>query len=167
MLFAALHAAATALPVARPTAASDPLTECFGEPATIVSVDAVVFGTGGRDVIWAVGPLQTVHAYGGDDLICGRTAGLVVYAGSGNDRVDAVGAWAVYGESGHDAVWSRFSTLVSGGSGNDTITGVDDDAAYGDAGDDVFVGDGMDVCDGGSGTDSTGVLACEATASIP
>jgi hypothetical protein len=145
--------------------------ECFGETATIVSdaPGAVVYGTGGRDVIFTdltLANAQTIFAYGGNDLICAGT-GDTVYAGSGNDAVAASRAAAIYGESGNDRIVSTQSGLVSGGSGADTLDGLLDAGAHGGAGNDAFVGNGVSSCDGGSGTDSETATACDASTSIP
>jgi hypothetical protein len=167
---AILFVAALAPPAVRPATAGVYNTDCFGEPATIVSheVGGTVSGTAGRDVIFTrFGSGRTIYAGAGDDLIC---AGLddVVYAGSGHDSVYVYYAsGAVYGESGHDYLFSTRSDLVSGGSGDDTIYGYYDLANAGDSGNDAFLGFGTDACDGGSGTDRAIANACDATVSVP
>ena len=75
--------AATALvgaPFAPLAGAATP--RCFGETATITG-SGFIQGTRGRDVIVA-GHGSEVHAYGGNDLVCGA---FLTYAGPGDDRV--------------------------------------------------------------------------------
>jgi Ca2+-binding RTX toxin-like protein len=139
---------------------------CGGEPATVADQAGDVFGSGGRDVIFAdefpaPAVIQTIYGLGGNDLICAG-AGDVVYAGSGNDVVHASTTAAVHGEAGRDTL-TAFSGIVSGGSGNDTlIDGAVATLLGGSGNDDLLFGA---VCDGGSGRDSA--EGCASTVNVP
>jgi hypothetical protein len=141
---------------------------CLGEPVTIFSDQsgAVLQGTGGRDVFFT-DKVQTIHALGGDDLICIDGNRATVYAGSGNDRIDAVFAAAIYGESGNDHISTFGGLVVSGGSGNDNLNSFATDAVQGDGGSDTFSMFSVERCDGGSGDDIARVLDCETATNIP
>jgi hypothetical protein len=145
--FGARSAAATVAPT------------CYGEPATIVSdtPGAVVYGTGGHDVIVTLyAPdggnfsSQTVYGYGGDDTICADWD--VVYGGSGNDTILAYNSDLVSAGSGHDSLVVYNSYVVRGDSGNDTLRVPS-----------------AQTCDGGSGQDvlQEGSYCLASTVNIP
>lgn len=129
------------------TPASGAASTCQGRTATIVGSGHRVDGTEGADVIVTNGA-QSVHARGGDDLVCisgARTSpGLPVdvRAGDGNDVVDGTGS----------PKQPVYATL---GSGVDTFLG-------GETHDAVFVeypdaAGGVDTFRGGGGADSIGL----------
>ena len=94
--------------------------ECGGKPATIVGTDdsEELFGTSGRDVIWA---------------------------GGGNDRVVAGSDYdIVCGGYGHDTLYGAdFPDRLLGGPGNDKLVGGDaHDYLHGGPGVDTFDGQG-------------------------
>ena len=147
---------------------------CFGAEPTITG-SGYVEGTDGDDVILADGGSE-VHAYGGDDRVCG--AGLV-YAGAGRDRVfyrgpgpDVLLAGGPGGDRlfflandvarlsggpGNDVIrTARGPQYVTGGAGNDDISlGRGDDYANGKGGRDRIDGArGDDAAAGGAGTDT-------------
>jgi Ca2+-binding RTX toxin-like protein len=79
LLVASLTLVAAAAP------ASYAAATCQGRPATIEAASGTVTGTEGNDVIVTTGPDATVHALGGDDLVC--VAGGQVSTGDGDDTV--------------------------------------------------------------------------------
>jgi hypothetical protein len=103
--------------LAMPVMASASAETCRGLPATITGASGNLVGTEGADVIIARGG-ASVQALGGDDVICLRSSGQGVDAGSGNDVVDATAA--------------RAFTSVRLGPGSDTFVGGHaDDQVYG------------------------------------
>ena len=95
--------------IATPVMASGSAETCRGLAATITGTGtSPVVGTEGPDVIVALGG-GSVQALGGDDVICLRSAGAFVVAGSGDDIVDATAA--------------RGFTGVILGAGSDTFLG--------------------------------------------
>lgn len=109
--------------------------------------------------------LVNISALAGNDTVTLSGAGTIntyVYAGYGNDNVDATGLAAsvsLYGASGDDK--------LTGGSGNDYLDGGDgsnrlagdlgNDSIVGGANGDVVIynaGDGLDIIDGGGGVNN-------------
>ena len=109
--------------------------------------------------------LVNISALAGNDTVTLSGAGTIntyVYAGDGNDNVDATGLAAsvsLYGASGDDS--------LTGGSGNDYLDGGDgsnrlagglgNDSIVGGANGDVVIynaGDGLDTIDGGAGVNN-------------
>ena len=109
--------------------------------------------------------LVNISALAGNDTVTLSGAGTIntyVYAGYGNDNVDATGLAAsvsLYGASGDDS--------LAGGSGNDYLDGGDgsnrlagglgNDSIVGGANGDVVIynaGDGLDTIDGGGGVNN-------------
>ncbi len=137
--------------LAAPPAPADmvQILSCFGQPATIVEhrEDVTVVGTSRRDVIVAPGN-ASVHARGGDDLICvaGDARG-----GEGDDRISV---------RGHPSGEPMLS-FAEGGPGDDEIHReepfVDDvhlSATFGGPGNDVLRGGANpDTMRGGPGID--------------
>ncbi len=141
---------------------------CFGQVPTIVGVEEEqqVVGTDGPDVVIAHG--GEIDTGDGDDLVCvigkperGQPPGRLIYAGSGNDRVDnsrsgydyatylGAGADEYIGGPAREFV-SAFQESQSSGPGGD----LDVDAiATAGASDMVFSGGGSDVVDLGEGRD--------------
>lgn len=133
ILLASLLAAATL----QPTAAVAAGETCQGRPATIVGPapggPSGVDGTEGADVIVVQG-VGAVHALGGDDLICvvGAFEPVFVYAGDGNDVVDATRA------TGTTSVLGAGDDTYLGSAARDTVTA--GAAPYDDTGTDVVDG---------------------------
>lgn len=138
---------------------------CFGKPATIVG-SGFIRGTAGPDVIVATVPGSEVHAYGGNDRICGA---FLVYAGAGADRI-VFGKRSTVpelsGGPGDDIIYYLTPDFgyLSGGRGNDILAarhgeqwligGDGDDRMTGGRGPDhLFGGDGRDRAGGGYGRD--------------
>src|SRR3954470_19844178 len=141
---AALVAAATltGLLVA-PTSAAAVAETCQGRPATIVATTGGEFtlGADGDDVIVGHGPVGTIRAFGGNDVICVDAAN--VEAGDGNDSVLATGQGrrdqvsATLGEGDDrfvggprtdyvDSAGSPGTDNISTGAGDDQVTSGDD-----------------------------------------
>jgi Ca2+-binding RTX toxin-like protein len=113
---------------------SDPYTD-YG--TILVSVDAIIEGTDGRDILIATGGDTTLRGGWGDDTLVG---------GSGNDSL----------EGGRISLINHpDSNLMMGGSGNDTLRGhFGDDALLGEDGNDVLIGSaGTNTLTGGTGAD--------------
>lgn len=133
------------LPTDAPTCAGyDPTI--YGGPR-----DSDIEGTGGNDVIVAVGSSHWIYGYGGNDLICTfGPEGDHIRGGNGNDRVYAgVGLDDIEGGDGADRLY--------GGDANDSILGQrGDDYLNGGYGDDEMSGGafGKDTADGGPGGDN-------------
>jgi hypothetical protein len=133
---------------------------CNGLEPTIVGETGKINGTGGPDVINAVGSDVTVYGNGGDDVICVANA-AVAYAGSGNDYVNGIGpdgfpdvtgsATLVFGGSGADELWS--ASNLYGDSGDDELH-LGANQFGGSGNDDLFPSGPALTCDGGSGTDT-------------
>lgn len=70
------------------SAASSTAQTCQGRPATIVGTGPAIQGTPGDDVI-VTGTSQVTYALAGNDLVCVSPTALRVYAGDGDDVVDA------------------------------------------------------------------------------
>ena len=70
------------------SAASATAQTCQGRPATIVGTGPDIQGTPGDDVI-VTGTSQVTYALAGNDLVCVSPTALRVYAGDGDDVVDA------------------------------------------------------------------------------
>ncbi|PKH40687.1 hypothetical protein SAMN05192575_105223 [Nocardioides alpinus] len=126
-----------------PAAPATAAATCQGRVATITGTGTVT-GTEGDDVIVADTAL-TVNALGGDDLVCVTgDAYTSVYAGAGDDVVDATlatGASTVLG-AGAD-------TYLGSAAGEDVTAGEDDDS---DTERDVIaVGGGFDSVSSGEG----------------
>jgi Ca2+-binding RTX toxin-like protein len=107
------------------------IPECGGRAATCVGTEGhdLIYGSSGKDVIWAGGGDDVVHADSGHDILCG---------GAGID--------ALMGASGNDVLY--------GGEGDDWLFGATgDDVLHGGPGDmDVlWAGPGTDGLDGGEG----------------
>ena len=119
--------------------------------------DEVFIGGAGGD--W-------IHAYDGDDTVCGDDGGDVIYGEDGNDVLfGGAGEDHIDGGRGDDFIRGdddkdRLSggegmDIIYGGDGKDIITGdSDDDILYGEAGDDeIGGGHGNDAIYGGKGND--------------
>jgi Ca2+-binding RTX toxin-like protein len=76
------------------SAASDTAQTCQGRPATIVGTGPAIQGTPGDDVI-VTGTSQRTYAVAGNDLVCVSPSAILVYAGDGDDVVDASEAGVV------------------------------------------------------------------------
>jgi putative intracellular protease/amidase len=121
------------------------------------SADTVYVWSGapGRGMVWMNGTYYGSHAVGPG----GR---VVVYGGSGNDRIfatDSALPVAIYGEAGHDQITGGSAgDLLDGGDGVDRIWGMaGDDVILGGAGDDFLDGrEGNDIVVGGDGNDTLG-----------
>lgn len=131
---------------------------CDGVAATIVDPTAgpdVLTGTPGRDVIVAHGG-DTVHARGGNDLVCVHTDGaghahVFLEAGADTARVMGAGRATVHGGDGNDVISSTSVTApggisLNGGSGLDRLR-----TSVGPAG--LSGGSGNDILRGGPGGD--------------
>lgn len=70
------------------SAASATAQTCQGRPATIVGTGPDIQGTPGDDVI-VTGTSQFTYAVAGNDLVCVSPSAVYVYAGDGDDVVDA------------------------------------------------------------------------------
>ena len=70
------------------SAASDTAQTCQGRPATIVGTGPAIQGTPGDDVI-VTGTSQRQRRCAGNDLVCVSPTATHVYAGDGDDVVDA------------------------------------------------------------------------------
>jgi Ca2+-binding RTX toxin-like protein len=135
------------------------LTQCLGQPATIIATTGTVSGTSGPDVIAIPsGSNVTVNANGGNDTICSESDSAVVHGGNGNDRIDGVGQ--LYGDANNDNITSktlvsgRLGVAVYGGAGNDFIEVEDGVFVDGGSGDDQIIVDSTSEVHGGSGNDS-------------
>ena len=141
---------------------------CFGQVPTIVGVDEEqqVVGTDGPDVVIAHG--GEINTGDGDDLVCvvgapenGQPPGTLIYAGSGNDRVDnsrsgydyltylGDGADEYVGGPAREYVSAFQDSQSSGPFGDHDV----DVIVTAGAGDWVFSGGGSDVVDLGPGRD--------------
>jgi hypothetical protein len=160
------------------------LETCYGLEPTIPAstLDEVVHGTGGPDVIVVEGAIKktgngfygtTVYGYGGDDTICVEALDVTVYGGSGNDRIDGTGEDGYCDFPGLLGISNglakgkqiEYGQGLYGDAGHDTITcgpwidgGTGNDhISYAN---ELFGGPGNDTlevaffCDGGSGTDT-------------
>lgn len=109
---------AATLLIAAPTAAGG--ETCRGEAAALVgSLQTLrITGTEGRDVIVTNGS-SMVDALGGDDLICVTGFGAQVFAGEGNDVVDAT----TLGDFGAQVRLGPGSDRFDGGPGADVVWG--------------------------------------------
>jgi Ca2+-binding RTX toxin-like protein len=166
VLLGTATALSAAVLVVLPQPADAAAGTCFGKAPTITGT-GLVRGTPGPDVIVARGAAE-VHAYGGDDLVCGA---FLVYAGPGDDRVvytrDGGDYPELIGGSGDDLLvlgGDLFASL-DGGRGHDVLRGTRGeqfivggpgrDRLLGGAGPDTLIGGtGRDVADGGAGRDS-------------
>lgn len=83
-------AALLAATLLAPTTASAAGETCHGQAATLVGSDRAprLVGTEGADVVVTNGS-QQVDTLGGDDVVCVTGYGAQVFAGDGNDLVDA------------------------------------------------------------------------------
>ena len=70
------------------SAASDTAQTCQGRPATIVGTGPAIQGTPGDDVI-VTGTSHFTYALAGNDLVCVSPSAVQVFAGDGDDVVDA------------------------------------------------------------------------------
>jgi len=120
---------------------------CHGRRADIVGTqyDDVIYGTSGRDVIWAGPGDDKIYGELGNDLICGGSGDDVIHGGRGNDEIyGGSGADRVYGDLGDDKVSGGAGDYddVSGGLGIDTVDGGpgDYDLVHGDYGYDRMSG---------------------------
>jgi|GEM_PF-1520552 len=85
-----------------------------------------------NDTIYAVNyRMNTIHGYGGDDILHGHGWSDILYGGDGDD--------VLHSYNGDD--------VLDGGNGNDTLHG-------GNGNDTLHGGDGLDVMTGGSGADT-------------
>lgn len=118
---------------------------------------AIIFGTGGPDVM--VGDLRRneLHGESGDDRLFGRANGDCLYGGRGNDFLQGGhGADALFGRSGDDKIsGGDQEDFVIGAAGRDRILGgSDDDRLYGSGGADYIRGGaGYDTISAGPGND--------------
>lgn len=153
-----------------PSEPSRPITvidlKCFGKPVTVYmpdgdkpgSRDDVVWGTEGRDRIFAGEGDDTICGRGGDDTIDGGEGDNVVDAGDGNDIVYAGnGNDRLAGGPGNDTIRGGYGNdQLQGGRGNDMLYGgLGNDTLEGDAGRDTLAGEkGADTLRGGADDDS-------------
>jgi Ca2+-binding RTX toxin-like protein len=130
--------------------AANPGSDRVGQPAV-----TAIHGGGGSDTITLVGTARAnslIVIHGDTDTLGARydwlggapSGGGLVFAGSGNDTVDArlwtgavgTSGLVIHGGAGDDTIWgSQLGDHIAGGSGNDLIRGEGgDDHIYGDAG---------------------------------
>ena len=110
------------------SAASATAQTCQGRPATIVGTGPDIQGTPGDDVI-VTGTSHVTYAVAGNDLVCvSPSAVSVVFAGDGDDVVDASEA----GVHGPMPIWVLVSTATSG-----DCDGPTSDVVYADGTDDT------------------------------
>lgn len=116
---------APAAATAAATAAAAAGETCRGEIATLVGAPQTlnIRGTEGRDVVVTNGS-QMLEALGGDDLICVTRFGSQVFAGDGDDLVDAT----MLGEFGTAARLGAGSDRFEGGAGRDNVWAGTEDA---------------------------------------
>jgi Ca2+-binding RTX toxin-like protein len=91
---------------------------CNGMTPTIVgtALNNVINGTGGPDVIVALGGADTVNGLGGDDVICGGDGPDTIYGGDGKDWIDG-------GASPDDLNGGNGDDFLDGGLHNDSLRG--------------------------------------------
>ena len=122
-----------------------------------------------RVEIWATGYSDSITLTGSCDDAEVSPIAVTIYAGNGNDSIDASGYHCgpvkILGGYGNDTIvgspqndWLEGEDgddVISGGGGNDNLSGgTGDDTLNGDDGNDTCDGgDGNDHCNGGSGTD--------------
>jgi subtilisin family serine protease len=98
---------------------------CRGRPATLVSSDATIIGTAGRDVIVAGRGTRRIAAGPNNDVVCGGPRGETIGGGSGKDLlVGGGGADRLNGAAGVDRlIGGAGRDLLAGGAGNDRCNG--------------------------------------------
>jgi Ca2+-binding RTX toxin-like protein len=112
------------------------------------SLNDIVTGGDGDDVIYTYAGADYICANGGNDNIHSGSGGDIVFAGAGDDYVSGKsGDDKIFGEDGNDE--------IHGGTGNDQVDGgLGDDKLYGFDGNDWLLGgDGNDYLSGGKGDD--------------
>jgi Ca2+-binding RTX toxin-like protein len=117
--------------------------------------------TWGMEDLYAAYSIRLTDA--DDNIAFPSNLGEFVYAGAGNDIIDArSGNDKLYGEIGNDSLIGNIGTdTLYGGDGTDTlIGGTDNDTLFGDGGNDSLSGDaGDDSLNGGAGNDDLKGLA--------
>jgi Ca2+-binding RTX toxin-like protein len=128
-------------------------TTCGGKPITI-------YGTGGKDKIFARRQANVIHGMGGSDLIFAESGNDVICGGLGNDSVKGgTGSDWIFGGLGWDRLTGGIQladtnelvrNTIIGGIGNDTIHGGNgNDKLYGSQGVDyLYSSEGIDLLDG-------------------
>ena len=111
------------------SAASSTAQTCQGRPATIVGTGPAVQGTPGDDVI-VTGTSQFTYAVAGNDLVCVSPSAVYVYAGDGDDVVDASEAGVTQVNAYLGAGLDRYlggpgQDLVHADGTDDTVTDAD------------------------------------------
>ncbi len=111
------------------SAASSTAQTCQGRPATIVGTGPAVQGTPGDDVI-VTGTSQFTYAVAGNDLVCVSPSAVYVYAGDGDDVVDASEAGVTQVNAYLGAGLDRYlggpgQNLVHADGTDDTVTDAD------------------------------------------
>lgn len=117
-------------------------------------------GTGGDDLIFALGGSDVVDGKGGDDCIVGGNGSDSLKGRSGNDVIlGGDGSDAIRGDGGNDDLYGEAgSDAIQGGAGDDDLFG-------GDNSDSLNGNVGTDSADGGNGSDSCNAeteTTCEA-----
>lgn len=137
--------------VAAAPADDEPPRRCQGKVATIVGTagDDVLVGTDRRDVIWAGPGNDTIEAGLGSDVICAGPGDDIVFGGRGNDSIrGGPGDDLLYGGHGDDQIYGEDGDdFIHGGLGIDVLKG-------GRGNDTIDGGYGWDVLDGGRGNDT-------------
>jgi Ca2+-binding RTX toxin-like protein len=111
------------------SAASATAQTCQGRPATIVGTGPDIQGTPGDDVI-VTGTSQFTYAVAGNDLVCVSPSAVYVYAGDGDDVVDASEAGVTQTVAYLGAGLDRYlggpgQNLVHADGTDDTVTDAD------------------------------------------
>lgn len=157
-------------PAPTPTPSVTPTPEPFAVPAECSAITGLgapivgtassdnINGTGGNDLIFALGGSDRVNGKGGNDCIVGgdgsdRLTGAggldVILGGDGSDSIDGGGQDdSLFGQGASDS--------IRGGGGNDMLSGGDgSDSLKGEGGADTLDGGlGSDSANGGGGTDT-------------
>jgi Ca2+-binding RTX toxin-like protein len=125
-----------------------------------------VYGGDGDDIINLVQQGAFAASIPGNMIMLANVESLTIWAGAGDDTVDASGLKTIratiYGEAGDDhLVGGQASDTIYGGWGNDRIAGNGgNDALFGQWGDDIlFGGPGRNRLVGGPGFDTISELA--------
>jgi VCBS repeat-containing protein len=117
----------------------------------------VLYGTGSADSLLSSLGDDTIYAGRGNDYVDASLGNDLVYGDDGNDRLYAsLGNDTVYGGNGDDIIDGNMGNdILRGGTGNDTLDGgLDNDLIKGDVGDDLLIGNlGNDTLNGGAGRD--------------
>lgn len=134
----------TMTPTPTPTGLPIPLAcseiEFAGAPIIGTNASEEINGTGGNDLIFAMGGSDVINGKGGNDCIVGGM-GSDLLRGNGGDDV-------ILGEEGNDS-------LIGGGGDDQLLGGAGSDNLKGEGGSDTLTGnDGSDSANGGGGTDT-------------